>query len=141
MYRFLLLLHLVSAVAAFGPTLVLSSFTRRDPRGGAGQVTAILQRVVTPGLVGLIVFGGGLVATVEGDVYSFSKAWVSLAFLVVLAALAVVWLVLVPRQRRVVAARTEGDAARLARQSAGLFGALHLLLVVGLVLMVWKPGQ
>src|SRR5215218_966400 len=129
MYRFLLLLHLVSAVAAFGPTLVLPLFTRQDPRAGAGQVTAVLQRVVTPGLVGLIVFGSGLVATVEGDRYSFSQAWVSLACLV-----------LVPRQRRMVAARTEGDAARLARQSAGLFGALHLLLVIGLVLMVWKPG-
>jgi hypothetical protein len=141
MYRLLLLLHLISAVAAFGPPLVLARLARPDARAGADQARIILQRVVTPGLVGLIVFGAGLISAAEGDIYNFGKPWVSLAFLVVLAALAVVWLLLVPLQRRAAHAATQGEAAQLARRSAGMSGALHLLLVIGLVLMVWQPGQ
>jgi hypothetical protein len=140
MDKLLLFLHLVSAVAAFGPPLVLPSLTREAPRRGARQVALVLQRIVTPGLVGLLVFGSALVGSSDAD-FSFSEAWVSLAFLTVLAALAVVWLVLIPRERRVARATSDGAADRLARQTGGLFGVLHLLLVVGLVLMVWKPGR
>jgi hypothetical protein len=139
MDELLLLLHLVSAVAAFGPPLVLPRFTRNDPRAAAADVVVVLERVVTPGLVGLALFGSALVGTSDAD-FSFSEAWISLAFLAVLAALAVVWLVLIPRERRVARAGGGSEAGRLGRQTAGLFGLLHLLLVIGLVLMVWQPG-
>ena len=140
MDELLLLLHLVSAVAAFGPPLVLPRFTREDPRAAASHVVVVLQRIVTPGLVGLALFGSALVGTSDAD-FSFSEAWISLAFLTVLAALAVTWLVLIPRERRVAAASSGGEARRMARQAGGLFGVLHLLLLVGLVLMVWQPGR
>ena len=136
----LLLLHLISAVAAFGPPLVLPRFTRDAPRRSAGDVVLVLQRIVTPGLVGLLLFGAALVGTSDADL-SFSQAWVSLAFLTVLAALAVVWFVLIPRERRVARATSDSEAGRLARQTGGMFGVLHLLLVIGLVLMVWQPGR
>jgi membrane protein YdbS with pleckstrin-like domain len=140
MDELLLFLHLVSAVAAFGPPLVLPRFTREAPRRAAGHVVVVLQRIVTPGLVGLLLFGAALVGSSDAD-FSFSEAWISLAFLTVLAALAVVWLVLIPRERRVARASSDSEANRLARQTGGLFGLLHLLLVIGLVLMVWQPGR
>ena len=140
MFKFFLFLHVLSAVAAFGPPLVLPLLARASTRAGAGQSVLALQRVVTPGLVGLIVFGSAAVGTSPGDIYKMSQPWISVAFLLALIALALVWFVLVPAQRRVAEASSDHEASRLSRQAAGMAGVLHLILVVALVMMVWKPG-
>lgn len=141
MFKLLLFLHVVSAIVAFGPTLVFPLFTRASPRASAGQVVAALQRLVLPGLIGLVVFGSGAVGTSPGKEFSFSQAWVSMAFLLVIIALAVVWFVVLPAHRKVVEARNDGDAATLAKRAAGLLGIMHLILVLALVLMIWQPGK
>jgi uncharacterized membrane protein len=140
MFKFLVFLHLLSAIAAFGPPLVLPLLTRASTRAGAAQSVAALQRIVTPGLVGLIVFGAGAVGTSPGDVYSMSQAWISVAFLLAIIALAVVWFVLIPAQRRVADATSDHEASRDSRKASGMTGILHIILVIALVMMVWKPG-
>jgi hypothetical protein len=141
MFKFLLFLHVISAIVAFGPLLVFPLFTRASPRVSAVQVVTALQRLVLPGLIGLVVFGSGAVGASPGKEFSFSQAWVSMAFLLVIIALAVVWFVLVPAHRKVIEARDDNDAATLAKKAAGLTGVMHVILVVALVLMVWQPGK
>jgi uncharacterized membrane protein len=147
MFKLLLFLHVISAIVAFGPTLAFPLFTRAAPRTSAAQVVTALQRLTLPGLIGLVVFGGGAVGASSGDSssngkeFDFSQAWISVAFLLVIAALALVWFVLIPAQRKVVQARSDGEAETLAKKASGLMGAMHLILVVALIMMVWQPGS
>jgi uncharacterized membrane protein len=138
--KFLLFLHVLSAIAACGPPLLLPFLARASTRAGATQSIAALQRIVTPGLVGVIVFGAGAVGTSPGDVYSMSQAWVTVAFILAIIALLVIWFVLIPAQRRVADSPNEREAAGESRKAAGMTGILHLILVIALVMMVWKPG-
>lgn len=140
MEKLLLFLHLTAVVAAFGPALVFPLFGRDNPRVTAPRIVLALQRIVTPGLVGVLVFGGALTAASDTDM-KMSEAWLSLAALAVVVALAVVWALLIPQQRKIAAARDDREAAALAKKAAGMMGILHLVMVVGLVLMVWRPGR
>ncbi|MBK9180609.1 MAG: hypothetical protein IPM45_13805 [Acidimicrobiales bacterium] len=135
--KILFLLHLLSAIAAFGPLLVY-------PMLGASGVAPpprATQWIVLPGLVGLFVFGLALVSALG---FEFSDPWISLAFLLNLAAIAVALFLLLPTQRQIVdlADRAGGDTATapLLKRVSMYSGVLHLLLFVAIVDMIWKPG-
>jgi uncharacterized membrane protein len=126
-FKILLVLHILAAVAAFGPLFVMTSFQRADPQA-AGR---LYLRVSLPALVLVWVFGMGLVGASD-DAFSMGDGWVSASLLVWLVLLVVGAVVIRPA----LTARTAQARSRLA---AGL-GVSHLLTVVVIYLMVFKPG-
>ena len=132
--RWLGLLHLVAVVAAFGPMLVYPTLRR------ASDVAALARlhtRVTLPALVAVWVFGMGLAGVSKPDgsdelVFHMSETWLVLALVDWAVLVAVAWFLIRPA----IADRSETAAAKF---SAGV-GITHLGLVIGLVLMIWKPG-
>jgi len=78
---------------------------------------------------------GILMVVLSDEVWEFSDAWISGAFLVWFALLGVLFGLLVPAERKAAA----GDAGA-ARKVSMFGGFIHLLLVVMLYLMIFKPG-
>jgi uncharacterized membrane protein len=126
-FKILLVLHIIAAVAALGPLFVMASLQRADP-AAAGR---LYLRMCLPALVLVWVFGMGLVGASD-DAFSMGDGWVIASLLVWVALIAVGAAVIRP------ALTARGDQAR-ARLSAGL-GTSHLLTVVVIYLMVFKPG-
>lgn len=140
-YNIVLLLHILSAVVAFAPAFVwpiVNVQTRKRgvqvPAEVAGQVPVNNVIIHGPALVATGVFGI-LLVVLSDEVWEFSQAWISAAFVVWFAILAVLFGLLVPAERKAAA----GDAAA-AKKGAMFGGIIHLLLVVMLYLMIWKPG-
>lgn len=147
-YKVLFLLHILSAIVAFAPAFVwpiINVQTRKRgvtvPAEVAGQVPVNNVLIHGPALVLTGVFGLLLVvlseeSAVSGEkIFEFSQAWISGAFLVWFALLAVLFGLLVPAERK--AAAGDADAAK---KGAMFGGFIHILLLVMLVLMIWKPG-
>jgi uncharacterized membrane protein len=126
MYKVFLLLHISSVVVAFGANFVQPMLVR------AGEVTNETLRRSTlfiqlPGLVAVWVTGMGL-AGMSDDVFELTQTWLALAIVVFLAGVALLYLT--SRAYR-------DDDTRLVPMYNGV---LHLLLVIALYLMIWKPG-
>lgn len=140
-YNVTLLLHFAAVICAFAPAFVHPTVTRalqgRSDTGARAALEAMARsgyRIYAPALVLAGLLGVGLVLQ-SGDAYSLADAWISAAFLVWFVMIGILVGLLVPAEKRL--ATGDPGAARL----VGAFGgALHLLLVVMLVLMVWKPG-
>ena len=128
------LLHIASVVAAFGPVLVYPSVRRA---GDAGSVARLHMRLVMPAMFLMWVFGMGLAglskpAGADDPVYKVSETWLTLAVIDWVALMAIGWFLIRP------SISDSSDSAN-ARFTAGV-GLTHLGLVIGLVLMIWKPG-
>lgn len=148
LYKLVFLLHILSAIVAFAPAFVwpiVNMQTRKRgatvPAEVAGQVPVNNVIVHGPAMVATGIFGLLMVimsneSAVTGEkVFEFSQAWVSGAFLVWFALLGVMFGLLVPAERK--AAAGDADAAK----KVGMFGGfVHILLLVMLILMIWKPG-
>jgi hypothetical protein len=122
------LLHVLAAVVAFGPLFLYPGLRK------AGETSTIAKthmQMTFPALVLLWVFGMGL-AGMSGGSYEMSQTWLSLAILVWAVMIAVSWFLIKP-------AITDTSESANAKLSAGI-GVTHLGLVVGLALMIWKPG-
>jgi hypothetical protein len=127
-YRLMALAHILAAIVAFGPLFLYPSLRK------AGETQAIAAshvRMTLPALVLLWVLGMGLAGMSE-DAYEMSQLWLALSLVDWAILVAVSWFLIRPA----IADRSDTAQARLA---AGV-GITHLGLVVGLVLMVWKPG-
>ena len=142
-YRIVYLLHIAAVVVAFSAAFVhprLGGLAKRLPGDAASQLNQTIVAGSTklhfPALVLAGLFGTAMVP-MSDDLYEFSQAWISGAFLVWFAMLAILFFLLMPAERRLVAAPADGEA----QKKVGMFGGiLHLLLLVMLVLMIWKPG-
>ena len=120
------MLHILSAIVAFGPLFLYPGLRR------AGETTAIAathMRMTFPALVVLWVAGMGLAGV--GDL-KMSQLWLSLSIAVWAVLVLVSWFLVRP-------SITDRSDAATKKLSAGV-GITHLGLVVGLVLMIWKPG-
>ena len=125
-YRVMGLLHILTAVAAFGPTFLYPTLRK------AGQISTIASlhiKLVLPSLVLLWVLGMGLAGIAE---LSMSEFWLAASLVVWAALVCVSWFMIRP-------ALTDASDAATARLMAGT-GITHLGLAIGLVLMIWKPG-
>jgi uncharacterized membrane protein len=141
-YRVVFLLHIFSAIVAFAPYFVwpvLNVQTRKRgasvPSDIAGQAAVNQVVVHGPALVATGVFGLLMVVLAEGDVFEFSQLWISLAFLLWFAMLGVLFGLLVPAERK-----AAGGAPDAGKRVAMFGGITHLLLLLMLVVMIWKPG-
>jgi hypothetical protein len=126
--RIMALLHILSAVIAFGPLFLYPGLRK------AGETTTIASmhmRMTFPALVALWVLGMGL-AGMSDDAYKMSQTWLALSLINWLILIAASWFLIRPS----ILDTSESANAKLA---AGT-GITHLGLVVGLFLMIWKPG-
>ncbi|MFW2333115.1 hypothetical protein [Ilumatobacter sp.] len=127
-YRIMSLLHILAAVVAFGPLFLYPGLRK------AGETTTIASmhmRMAFPALILMWVLGMGLAGMSE-DAYSVSQLWLSLSIVNWVVLVAVSWFLIRP-------AITDSSESAVARLAAGT-GLTHLGLIVGLVLMIWKPG-
>jgi ABC-type branched-subunit amino acid transport system permease subunit len=132
--RFVGLLHVASVVAAFGPVLVYPTLRKA---GDAASIARLHMRLVMPAMFLMWVFGMGLAGLSKPDgadepVYKVSETWLALAVVDWVILMAVGWFLIRP-------SITDRSDSANTRFSAGV-GVTHLGLVVGLALMIWKPG-
>jgi ABC-type Na+ efflux pump permease subunit len=127
-YRIMALLHILSAVMAFGPMLLYPGLRKA---GETATIARLHMRMTFPALVALWVLGMGLAGMSE-DAYTMSQLWLALSLVLWAMLMAVSWFLIRPS----ISDTSESANTRLA---AGT-GVMHLGLVVGLALMIWKPG-
>ncbi len=127
-YRIMATLHILSAIVAFGPLFLYPGLRKA---GETQTMAAMHMRMTFPALVLLWVLGMGLAGMSEGA-YELSQTWLALSIVNWVVLIAVSWFLIRPS----ITDASESAAAKLA---AGT-GVTHLGLVVGMVLMVWKPG-
>ncbi len=126
-YRIMALLHILSAIVAFGPLLLYSGLHK------AGETTTIARlhmRLTFPALIALWVLGMGLAGMSE-DNYKVADPWISISIVIWAVLVAVSWLMIRP-------AISSDSPSAASRMAAGT-GISHTLLLIGLILMVWKP--
>ena len=164
-YKFVLVLHLVTAIVGFGGTAIAGIYGAKAARRGGreGQAIAETTMDVTEHWAEWFIYAvpvlGILLILLSEDVWKFSQAWISLSFLLYIVVLGIVHAVHKPNIRRMNALGAELTAggapaggagggpppqvAELERRGrlAGLLGGvLNLIWVVIVFLMVWKPG-
>jgi hypothetical protein len=133
-YKIVALLHILASVAAFGPLFLYTGLRRN----GETQTMAKMHMGMTfPALILLWVLGMGLAGLSEPsgsneNIYKVSQLWLSLSIVNWVILVAVSWFLIRP-------AITDTSESATARLAAGT-GITHLGLVIGLVLMIWKPG-
>ncbi|MEM1332799.1 MAG: hypothetical protein AAGG08_05015 [Actinomycetota bacterium] len=124
--RLLYLVHLVSAVGAFGPTFLYQRFRAS---GDTRAMARLHMRFVFPSLVVMWVAGMGI-----AGINKFSLAetyWITLSIVLWVGAVMVSWFLIRPA----IADESPSAAKKL---SAGV-GVTHLVLVLSLLLMIFKP--
>ncbi len=125
--RLLYLLHILSAVAAFGPLFL---YPRMQRAGETQAMAALHMKLAFPALVLLWVAGMGMAGTQK---ISLGGTWfVTITIVLWLVALAVSWFLIKPA-----VADTSEDARKKMAMGVGI---THLILVVSLYLMIFKPG-
>ncbi|MGY6499966.1 MAG: hypothetical protein ACXIVQ_03570 [Acidimicrobiales bacterium] len=142
-YQLVYLLHIVTVVVAFAAAVVnprLGGLAKRLPGDAAGALNQTIAdaslKIHFPALVLAGLFGTAMIP-MSNEIYSFADMWISSAFLVWFAMMAVMFFLLIPAQRALAA--DPGDVA--AGKKFNMFGGIiHLLLLIMLILMVWKPG-
>jgi uncharacterized membrane protein len=140
-YKIMLILHILAVIVAFAPSFVWPFVSVRLKQQGKPVGPAIAElaegnsaKIHGPALALAGIFGFGMVGMSDG-IIEFSEPWLSAAMLLWFIALGVVFGMMAPAEKRV----AQGDAgAEKILSMAG--GILHLVLVVELYLMVFKPG-
>ena len=127
-YRIMGLLHILAAVAAFGPLFLYPALRKA---GQTATIAGLHMRIVFPALVLMWVLGMGLSGMSDG-LFELSQTWLALSILVWVVLVVVSWFMIKP-------ALTDASEAATSKLMAGV-GIHHLGLVIGLVLMIWRPG-
>jgi hypothetical protein len=121
-FKIFLLLHVLSFIVAFAPTVVALLPGERT------TAVAAARTVYAPALILTGLFGILLIVTSD-DAFKFDQTWISLAFLVWIAMNGVFHAIVLPGKRIGSSSSVDGGQA-----------IMTALLVVQLYLMIWKPG-
>jgi uncharacterized membrane protein len=142
-YQVVYLLHIGAVLVAFAAAFVhprLGGLVKILPGDAGGQLAQTIvngsTKVHFPALVLAGLFGVAMIP-MSDEIYEFSQLWISLAFLVWFAMLAILFFLMFPAERALVGSPTDAEAHKKVAMFGGI---LHLLLLVMLVLMIWKPG-
>lgn len=140
-YKLFFLLHILSIIVAFAPNFVwpMVSVKMRKEGKPAGATIGELAggntlKVHGPALVLAGIFGFGMVG-MSDKAWEFSQAWVSAGMLVWFLLMGVVFGLMLPAEKK--AAAGDVAAEKLVSMAGGI---MHLLLVIELIIMIWKPG-
>jgi uncharacterized membrane protein len=164
-YKFFLLLHILSAIIGFGGVLLNPVYFAESRRRGGREGLAVSEAnfaassIAEFAIYGVFVFG--LITVFIGDpTVKFSQGWLSAAMLLYIIAVVIARAVLVPTHRKInrltaeLIARPAGVASSgpggpppevaelqsLNKRVARFGGLLSLLFLIVLFLMVVKPG-
>jgi uncharacterized membrane protein len=154
LFRTLLLLHVLGAIASLGPSLTYGLWIglaeRADPRNRAfvlGSISRIDRRLTTPSYMAQAVTGVALILVRRWDFFGTPWLVTAVALYVALTVVAVVAYAPAFRRQSALAARVaEGDQAaeadyREASRRARTFGIVTTVLTLAVVvLMVTKPA-
>lgn len=140
-YDVMLLLHILAMIVAFAPSFVWPFVSVRLKKEGkpVGPTIAALAagnsaKIHGPALAIGGILGFGL-AGMSDEVFKVSQPWLTAAALLWFIALGVVFGMMAPAEKRIL----QGDeGAEKILSMAG--GILHLVIVVELYLMIFKPG-
>jgi hypothetical protein len=146
--KFLLSVHVLAAVLAVGPVAVAASMfpaaIRRAAGGGDLAVVTMLHRicrVYAYAAVAVPVFGFG----VAGTMHVMGDPWLIVSIGLTAVAAAVLALLVLPRQKRLLAELTgESTSDTLGSRAARLAmvtGVFNLLWAAVTVLMIVRPGS
>lgn len=127
-YRIMAMLHILSVVVAFGPLFLYPGLRKA---GETSTMASLHMKMTFPALVLMWVFGMGLAGMSE-DAYELSQTWLALSIVLWIVLVAVSWFLIKPA----ISDTGEKATSKLAMGT----GITHLGLVIGLVLMIWKPG-
>ena len=127
LYRILYFVHLLSAIAAFGPLFL---YPRLQRAGETGAIARLHMRFVFPALVVLWVAGMGMAGV--GKIDLAGTPFVTATIVLWLVTLGVSWFLIRPS----LGAPDESAKSKLAMG----IGITHLILVVSMYLMIFKPG-
>jgi hypothetical protein len=125
-----LLLHVLSAIVAFGAFFAVPMVTRSvagagaDEEAGAG-FAKVATYIQAPALLILLITGILNAYELRPDV--FKETWISIAF--------TLWLIMAGIMFFLIRAQKAG-----AKSAQALTGVMHLLLVVALWAMIFQPG-
>lgn len=164
-YKFVLVLHLMTAIVGFGSVFLFGVFGSKAQARGGREGVAVAEVTVEVGkhwsewFIYAVPIFGILLVLVSDDVYKFSQAWISLSFLLYLVGIGLSHAVHFPNlhrmnelARQLVAGvppdggGTGGPPPQVAeleargKKAAAVGGILNLLVVAIVFLMVWKPG-
>ena len=146
-YKIVYLLHILAVLVAFAPSFVNPGLRRTLGKQDANAQGAVLdqlskadRKVHGPAIVAAGFFGMLMIVLSpdlgDAKVYEMSQMWISIAFLLWLLMIGLVFGYLAPLQKKASAAPSPENNAKLATGS----GALHILLLLMLIDMVFKPG-
>ena len=164
LYQIVYFLHIVAAIAGFGPTFVYPLFGSIAKRRQGSEGEAISSATLEVGKMSeyaiYAVPGFGIILVLlSDDFYEFSQSWISIAFVLYILGLVVSLGFHLPNlkamnglQKELLAGPPPGAGAssgpppqvaelEARGKRAGMFGGiLHLLLALILLDMVFKPG-
>jgi hypothetical protein len=126
-YRILYFVHLFSAIVAFGPLFL---YPRLQRAGDTAAIARMHMRLVFPALVVLWVAGMGMAGV--GKISLAGTPFITATIVLWLGALVVSWFLIRP-------AFSEPDESAKSKLAMGV-GITHLILVVSMYLMIFKPG-
>ncbi len=136
-YKIVLLIHVLAVIVGFAPlwlTPVMIRLTAAGDKAAADGLEVSILRFSLPGigLAGILGFG---LAGMSEKVFKMSQAWLSIAAVLWIVLLAVLFFV----ARPAIKAFRDGDVAARGRIMMAT-GVGHLILVATLYLMIFKPG-
>jgi uncharacterized membrane protein len=136
-YKVVLLIHVLAVIVGFAPlwlTPVMIRLTAAGDKAAADGLEVSILRFSLPGigLAGILGFG---LAGMSEKVFKMSQTWLSIAAVLWVVLLALLFFV----ARPAIKAFRDGDAAARGRIMM-VTGISHLILVVTLYLMIFKPG-
>jgi len=140
-YNIVLLLHIVSAMAAFAPAFVHPLLTKQSKdmeitaRGTImGYISQNGRRIYAPALILTGLFGFALQG-MSADAWGFDQGWFLTAAIAWVAMNGVLHAMVIPSERAIAG----GDESAAKKLDAG-GGIITVLLMVMLWLMIFKPG-
>lgn len=128
-YQVLGLLHVLAVIVAFGPLFLYPALQRN---GETRTVAKMHMMLSFPALVLAWVFGMGLVGMSDKAI-EMSETWIIVSLIGWVVLMLVSWFLIRP-------ALTDTSEASRGRLAAGI-GVTHLVVVVVLAMMVFKPGS
>ncbi|GHG25651.1 MULTISPECIES: hypothetical protein [Amycolatopsis] len=138
MSKILLSIHVLAAILAVGPVAVAASMFPAAVRRGDGKAATLLHRicrVYAYAAVAVPVFGFG----VAGTMHVMGDPWLLVSIGLTAVAAAVLGLLILPRQKRLLAA--EESTSDILGRLAMLTGVFNLLWAAVTVLMIVRPGS
>jgi len=140
-YKLMLLLHILAVIVAFAPAFVWPFASVKLKKEGKPVGPAIgalaagnTAKIHGPALVLVGLFGFGLVGMSE-KAFKFDQSWVMAAIVVWFLMLGIIFGLMLPAEKK--SAGGDESADKLVSMAGGI---MHLLLLVMLFLMIWKPG-